>query len=62
MTIDEEKVSKILAKLQTNKAWAPAKIGYTVLKNLPALSKSLLMVFQAAFNKGYSLHIGKRAK
>ena len=40
-------------KLQTNKACGPDNIGNTILKNLPSLSKSLLLVFQAALNKGY---------
>ena len=40
-------------KLQTNKACGPDNIGNTILKNLPSLSNSLLLVFQAALNKGY---------
>ena len=53
ISMDEKKIKEILLKLQTNKACGPDNIGNTILKNLPSLSKSLLLVFQAALNKGY---------
>ena len=53
ISIDENKIKEILLKLQTNKACGPDNIGNTILKNLPSLSMSLLLVFQAALNKGY---------
>ena len=47
--IDESKIKEILSKLQTNKACGPDRIG----KNLPALSKSLFLIFKTALNKGF---------
>ena len=52
INIDERKIKEMLTKLQTNKACGPDDVGNTVLKNLPTLSKSLLIVFQATLNKG----------
>ena len=52
VNIEERKIKEILTKLQTNKACGPDNAGNTILKNLPTLSKSLHIVFQAAFNKG----------
>ena len=52
VSIDERKIKEILTKLQTNKACGPDNVGNTILKNLPTLSKSLHIVFQAALNKG----------
>ena len=49
----ESKIKKILSKLQTNKACGPDRIGNTVLKNLPALSKSFFLIFKTALNKGF---------
>ena len=51
--INETKIREVLSKLQTNKACGPDRIGNTVLKNLPALSKSLMLIFKTALNKGY---------
>ena len=60
ISIDEKKIKEILLKLQTNKACGPDNIGNTILRNLPRLSKSLLLVFQAALNKeGTFQPIGK---
>ena len=53
VNIDERKIKEILIKLHTNKACGPDNVGNTILKNLPTLSKSLHIVFQAALNKGY---------
>ena len=53
VNIDERKIKEILTKLQSNKACGPDNVGNTILKNLPTLSKSLRIVFQAALNKGY---------
>ena len=52
VNIDERKIKEIQTKLQTNKACGPDNVGNTILKNLPTLSKSLHIVFQAALNKG----------
>ena len=52
VNIDERKIKEMLTKLQTNKAFGPDNVGNTILKNLPTLSKSLQIVFQAALNKG----------
>ena len=51
VNIDERKIKEILTKLQTNKACGPDNVANTILKNLPTLSKSLHIVFQAALNK-----------
>ena len=53
INIDETKIKQILKKLRTNKARGPDKIGNRILKNLPALSKSLLILFQTALSKGF---------
>ena len=53
MNIIEIKILEILSKLETSKACVPDNIGNFMLKNLPALSKSLLIVFKAALSKGY---------
>ena len=48
INIDETKIKQILKKLRTNKECGPDgpdKIGNRILKNLPALSKSLLSLF-----------------
>ena len=50
--VSETKILEILSKLETSKACGPDIIGNLVLKNLPALSKSLLIVFKAALSKG----------
>ena len=39
-------------KLQTNKACGPDQMGNTVLKHSPASSKSLMLIFKTATNKG----------
>ena len=52
VNIEKRKIKDILTKIQTNKACWPDNVGNTILKNLPTLSKSLHIVFQAAFNKG----------
>ena len=52
VNIDERKIKEIPTKFQTNKACGPDNVGITILKNLPTLSKSLHIVFQAALNKG----------
>ena len=49
----ETNILEILSKLGTSKACGLDKIGNLVLKNLLALSKSLLIVFKAALSKGY---------
>ena len=51
--IDKSEIKEILSKLQTNKACGPDRIGNTVLKNLPALSKPLFLIFKTALNKGF---------
>ena len=53
ININETKIREVLSKLQTNKACGPDRIGNTALKNLPALSKSLMLIFKTALNKGY---------
>ena len=49
----KQKRLEILSKLETIKACGPDNKGNLVLKNLPALSKSLLIVFKAELSKGY---------
>ena len=51
--VNETKILEILSELETSKACGPDNIGNLVLKNLPALSKSLLIMFKAALFKGY---------
>ena len=46
-------IAKVLTKLQTNKACGLDRIGNTVLKNLPSSSKSLILIFKTALNKGF---------
>ena len=46
-------ITKNLTKLQTNQAYGPDRIGSTVLKSLPSSSKSLLLIFKTALNKGF---------
>ena len=53
MNVSETKILEILSKTETSKACGPDDIGNLVLKNLPALSKSLLIVFKAALSKCY---------
>ena len=53
VNVSETKVLEILSKFETSKACGPDNIGNLVLKNQPALSKSLLRVFEAALSKGY---------
>ena len=52
VNISETTILEILSKLETSKAWGPDNIGNLVLKNLPALSKFLLILFKAAISKG----------
>ena len=52
VNIDQRKIREILTKLQTNNACGPDNVENTILKNLPTLSKSLHIVFQAVINKG----------
>ena len=51
--VSETKILEILSKLETSKTCGPHNTGNLVLKNLPALSNSLLIVFKAALSKGY---------
>ena len=53
MNVSETKILEILSELETSKACGPDNTGNLVLKNLPVLSKSLLIVFKAALSKGY---------
>ena len=53
MNISETKILEFLSKLETSKACGPDNIGNLVLKNPPAFSKSLLIVFKAALSKCY---------
>ena len=50
---NEINITKILKKLQTIKACCPDRIETTVLKNLPSLSKSFLLIFKTALNKSF---------
>ena len=53
VNVSETKILEILSKLETSEACGPDNIGNLVLRNLPSLSKSLLIVFKAALPKGY---------
>ena len=50
--LNETEIKETLSKLDTKKACGPDNIGNIILKNLPALAKSLLMLFQTCINKG----------
>ena len=53
VNITETAILEILSKLETSKACGPDNIANLVLKKLPALSKSLLIVFNAALSQVY---------
>ena len=59
ININETKIREVLSKLQTNKACGPDRIVNTVLKNLPALSKSPMLIFKTALKNATFLRIGK---
>ena len=46
-------ITKTLTKLQTDQACGPDRIGNAVLKTLPSLPNSLLVIFKTALNKGF---------
>ena len=50
---NEINITKILKKLQINKACCPDRIETTVLKNLPSFYKSFLLIFKTALNKSF---------
>ena len=51
-TISEREIEETLRGLQINKACGPDDIGNIILKNTPALAKSLRLIFQTSLNKG----------
>ena len=55
-TISENQIEETLRDLQINKACGPDDIGNIILKNTPALAKSLKLVFQTSLNKGKFFH------
>ena len=50
--ITEHEIKETLFKLDMKKAWGLDNIGNIILKNLPGLSKSLLLVGEFGINKG----------
>ena len=52
LRISEEEIERQLLGLQANKACGPDNIGNIILKNAPALAKSLKLIFQTCLNKG----------
>ncbi|XP_075248360.1 uncharacterized protein LOC142341320 [Convolutriloba macropyga] len=52
LRISEEEIERQLLGLQANKACGPDNIRNIILKNAPALAKSLKLIFQTCLNKG----------
>ena len=46
LRMSEEEIERQLLGLQANKAYGPDTIGNIILKNAPALAKSLKLIFQ----------------
>ena len=53
INISEKQIEQLLLDLDITKACGPDNIGNLVLKSLPTLSKSLLLIFKTALLKGY---------
>ena len=52
LRISEEEIERHLLGVQANKACGPDNNRNIILKNAPALAKSLKLIFQACLNKG----------
>ena len=52
LRMSEEEIERQLLGLQANEAYGPDTIGNIILKNDPALAKSLKLIFQTCLNKG----------
>ena len=62
LRISEEEIERQLVGLQANKECGPDNIGNIILKNAPALAKSLRLIFQTCLNKGKFPEIWKTSK
>ena len=53
INISEKQIEHLLLDLDITKACGPDNIGNLILKSLPTLSKSLLLIYKTALLKGY---------